>query len=96
MLFEKFNAPAIFVCKSAVLSAFASGRSTALVVESGAGSTCIAPVHDGYVLTRSIKKTKIAGQTMDLALEKLLCPDQDPNNNQKIQPLYNVKKEFEG
>ena len=36
IMFEKYKIPAIFLCKSAVLSAFASGRSTALVLDGGA------------------------------------------------------------
>ena len=33
LMFEKFQAPALFLSKSAVLSAFAAGRGTALVLE---------------------------------------------------------------
>ena len=32
---------------SQVLSAFSCGRSTAVVLDSGGGTTCVAPVHDG-------------------------------------------------
>ena len=35
-LFERFQAPSIFLCKDSVLSAFACGRSTAVVLDSGA------------------------------------------------------------
>lgn len=52
LMFEQFDSPALFIAKSAVLSSFASGRSTALVLESGGGFTAATPVHDGYVLTK--------------------------------------------
>eukprot|EP01122_Echinamoeba_exundans_P013103 TRINITY_DN5665_c0_g1_i1.p1 TRINITY_DN5665_c0_g1~~TRINITY_DN5665_c0_g1_i1.p1 ORF type:complete len:210 (-),score=62.07 TRINITY_DN5665_c0_g1_i1:46-675(-) len=52
ILFEKFEVPALFLAKNAVLSAFASGKANALVVEAGAGMTCATPVHDGYVLQK--------------------------------------------
>ena len=39
IMFEKYNVPAFFLCKNAVLSAFANGRSTGLVLDSGATHT---------------------------------------------------------
>jgi len=50
LMFEKYNIPAFFLCKSAVLTAFANGRPTGLVVDSGATYTTAVPVYDGYVL----------------------------------------------
>lgn len=50
IMFEKFEVPAVYAAKSAVLSSFASGRSTSLVFDSGATATWAVPVHDGYVL----------------------------------------------
>ncbi|KVI11263.1 hypothetical protein Ccrd_010329, partial [Cynara cardunculus var. scolymus] len=52
IMFEKYQAPALFLAKNAVLTSFASGRATSLVVDSGGGSTTVAPVHDGYVLQK--------------------------------------------
>ena len=51
-MFEKYNIPAFFLVKNAVLAAFANGRSTGIVVDSGATHTSAVPVHDGYVLTQ--------------------------------------------
>lgn len=48
LMFEKYNVPAFFVVKNAVLAAFANGRSTALVVDSGATHTSAVPVHVSY------------------------------------------------
>lgn len=45
LMFEKYNVPAFFVVKNAVLAAFANGRATALVVDSGATHTSAIPVH---------------------------------------------------
>ncbi|CAI8001281.1 Actin-like protein 6A, partial [Geodia barretti] len=61
LMFETYNVPAFFLCKSAVLSAFANGRGTALVVDSGAGQTSAVPVHDGYCLTGATVRTPLAG-----------------------------------
>ncbi|KAL5006339.1 hypothetical protein ScPMuIL_015145 [Solemya velum] len=52
LMFEKYNVPAFFLCKNAVLSAFANSRSTALVLDSGATHTTAVPVYDGYVVSQ--------------------------------------------
>ncbi|XP_063686410.1 actin-like protein 6B [Bolinopsis microptera] len=58
MMFEKYNVPAFYLCKNAVLAAFASGRSTALVLDTGSVQTTAIPVHDGYVLQHGQCYTK--------------------------------------
>ncbi|CAD1479846.1 unnamed protein product [Heterotrigona itama] len=59
LMFEKFNVPAMYICKNAVLAAYANGRSTAMVVDSGATHTSAVPVHDGYVITQGIVKSPL-------------------------------------
>lgn len=49
-LFEKLELPALFICKDSVLTSFACGRSTALVLDSGFKTSTATPVHDGYAL----------------------------------------------
>lgn len=61
LMFEKFNVPAMYICKNAVLAAYANGRSTAMVVDSGATHTSAVPVHDGYVITQGIVKSPLGG-----------------------------------
>ena len=60
-MFERYNVPAFFLCKNAVLSTFANGRSTGLVIDSGASQTSAVPVHDGYVLQQAIVRSPLAG-----------------------------------
>jgi actin-related protein len=50
LLFESFRAPAMYLARSPVLSAFSMGRSSAVVVDIGACGTRVTPVHDGYIL----------------------------------------------
>jgi len=66
IMFEKYNVPAFFVCKNAVLAAFANGRATALVVDSGATHTSAIPVHEGYVLTQAVVKSPLGGDYLSL------------------------------
>uniref|UniRef100_A0AAQ6ANB0 Actin-like 6A n=1 Tax=Amphiprion ocellaris TaxID=80972 RepID=A0AAQ6ANB0_AMPOC len=69
--YSHYNIPAFFLCKSAVLSAFANGRSTGLVLDSGATHTTAIPVHDGYVLQQGIVKSPLAGDFMSMQCREL-------------------------
>ena len=55
-MFEKYQVPAMFICKSPVLASFSCGRSTALIIDSGNKMTYATPVHDGYALQKCIIK----------------------------------------
>ncbi|KAL3841942.1 hypothetical protein ACJMK2_020019 [Sinanodonta woodiana] len=72
IMFEKYNVPAFFLCKNAVLSAFANGRATGLVLDSGATHTTAVPVYDGYVLSQAIVKSPLAGDFISLECKKLM------------------------
>jgi len=49
LAFESFETPAFFTCKKSVLSLFANGKTTGMVVESGADMTQVVPISDGFV-----------------------------------------------
>jgi len=61
LMFEKYNVPAIFIGKNAVLAAFSTGRSSALVVDSGASHTSVIPILDGYAITYASIKSPLGG-----------------------------------
>lgn len=72
LMFEKFNIPAFFLCKTPVLSAFANGRSTGLILDSGATHTSAVPVHDGYVLKQYIVKSPLGGDFILMQCREML------------------------
>lgn len=88
IMFEKFEIPAIFVCKTPVLSAFSCGRSTCLVLDSGSQSTWSTAVHDGYVLNKTQLKYDIAGNFVSNELYKLTS-----ERNVKFWPFYKFSKD---
>ncbi|XP_057176175.1 actin-like protein 6B isoform X2 [Triplophysa rosa] len=71
LIFEHYNIPAFFLCKTAVLTAFANGRATGLVLDSGATHTTAIPVHDGYVLQQGIVKSPLAGAFITMQCREL-------------------------
>ena len=72
IMFEKYNVPAFFLVKNAVLSGFANGRSTGIVLDSGASHTSAVPIHEGYVLQQAIVKSPLAGDFMTMQCRQLL------------------------
>jgi len=54
IMFEKFNTPAMYVALSAVLSLYASGSFTGIVLDSGDGVSQTVPVYEGKLCTVSV------------------------------------------
>jgi len=90
IMFEKYNVPAFFLVKNAVLSAFANGRSTALVVDSGATHTSAIPVHDGYVLQHAIVKSPLGADFLTGQCQQFL-----QDSGLEIIPPYMIKEKKE-
>ncbi|KAJ8294121.1 Actin-related protein 4 [Rhodotorula toruloides] len=86
LAFETWQTPAFYSVDKAVMSAFAAGKGSALIVNVGEELTTVTPVYDGFVLRKAIQKQPTGGALLSEVLLSSLKSQSLP-----VTPHYLVK-----
>uniref|UniRef100_A0A0X3PJT9 Actin n=2 Tax=Schistocephalus solidus TaxID=70667 RepID=A0A0X3PJT9_SCHSO len=72
IMFEHFQTPGMYVSLQSVLSLYATGRMSGLLVDSGDGVTHAIPIYEGYAVRSSVRRMDLAGRKLTEHLMTLL------------------------
>lgn len=72
IMFDTFNVPAAYVALQGVLSLYATGRTTGIVLDIGDGVTHTIPVFDGYCIPYAVNRYDLAGRDVTNYMRRLL------------------------
>uniref|UniRef100_A0A7S0XM23 Actin n=1 Tax=Pseudo-nitzschia delicatissima TaxID=44447 RepID=A0A7S0XM23_9STRA len=72
IMLESLGVPALYVNNQAVLSLYASGRTTGCVLDSGHGVTHAVPIYERYLLPHAVIRMDLAGKDLSEYMNKVL------------------------
>ncbi|PHH66997.1 hypothetical protein CDD81_4392 [Ophiocordyceps australis] len=88
IIMENWSCPAFWLSRTPVLSAFAAGKATALVIDVGGANTSVTAIHDGMVLKRSIQRSPVGGLWLSSQIRRM-WETSDPKVS--LTPTYMVE-----
>jgi len=96
IMFDTFEVTNTYVAIQAVMSLYAAGRTTGLVVDSGDGVSHTVPVFEGFSVPHAVEKMDIAGRVLTNYLQKLLLESiaEGFTSSAELEIVKNIKEEL--
>jgi len=95
VMFERYGFHSVHLATQAVLTLYAQGLVTGVVVDSGDGVTHICPVYDGYALPQLVKRINIAGRHITRHLtDRLLLRGYAFNHSADFETVRMMKEKM--
>jgi actin-related protein len=90
-MFDKFQVSSFYLALQQVLSLYASGKTTGVVVDSGYELTSTVPIYEGFALSHAIQKINLSGVHLTDYLMSLMKDDGVLFSNIEENAKYNAK-----
>ncbi|XP_044854762.1 actin-like protein 9 [Mauremys mutica] len=94
VVFESLNSPGMYMAYHSVLSVYAHGKISGLVVDTGYAVTHTVPVLEGYNLPHAIERMDIAGSHLTSFLLQLLGDTGHAFNERMMHIVEDIKHKF--
>ncbi|OIS98499.1 actin-7 [Nicotiana attenuata] len=95
IMFETFYVPALYVAIQAVLSLYARGRLTGIVLNSGTSVSQTVPIYEGHALPHAISRLNLGGRHLTDYLVKILAESAFPFSSYMKERTAYVALDFE-
>ncbi|PKU47551.1 actin-like protein 7a [Limosa lapponica baueri] len=92
MMFEGFHVPAIHMAYQPCLSMYSYGKTSALVVESGHGTSHVVPIYEGYIIRSFTRSVDYAGSDITRYLMKLLNESGNVFTEHQLNVVQDLKE----
>jgi actin-related protein 4 len=86
---ESWSAPAFYLGRAGIMAAFGAGKSSALVIDFGASSLSVTPVHDGMVLKKGAVRSNLGGNYLSSQVRNMFASNESGPIN--VTPHFFVK-----
>ncbi|XP_012881489.1 PREDICTED: actin-like protein 9 [Dipodomys ordii] len=92
--FESLRSPRMYVASQSVLSVYAHGKISGLVVDTGHGVSYTVPVFQGYNLPNAIERLDLAGNHLTAFLAEMLLGSGFQLQQQDLDTVENIKHQY--
>ncbi|XP_072904659.1 actin-6-like [Hemitrygon akajei] len=94
LLFETFGFPALHIARQSVLSIYAYGCTSGLVVDCGHGYSSVVPIHEGYIIPHIATTVNYAGNDLTKYLMNLLNQNGHMLSTNDYQTVEYIKHKY--